>query len=227
MVQTRSKKTEYDDDDNTNIYVDDEIDASFQEISEARNSTVDNIDELEKTQGLDEFQNEEIPVKNNQTTHRPSPLSQFLTEARETISNHVLTRVEDNNSEQDVNINSRSLAPEHESENDQAADCPICKSAVSLEDQGLECDRCNSWFHASCLFINNEEYASLGKSNVEWFCDSCRAIRANRIKWGDLEGEDDISDAITSAYEEIIRLDGKRTSSWYPGEKVVQILSRN
>ena len=84
------------------------------------------------------------------------------------------------------------------------SECPICKVTVSFDDNGLNCDRCYSWLHASCLFIEDDEYKVLDDSEEDWFCDSCRAVRANRIVWGSKTGEDDISSTIKEAYQEII-----------------------
>ena len=52
--------------------------------------------------------------------------------------------------------------------------------------------------------MSKEEYDSWTLSPDSWFCDHCRAIRANRLKRGALAGETEISSVVRSAYEEII-----------------------
>ena len=92
-----------------------------------------------------------------------------------------------------------------DSTSEHVLDCPICKVYVSSEDFGLLCERCKTWHHTACLFIGEQEYSDLSRSSVEWFCDCCSSIRANRIKWGSIEGEDNISQAVQQAYEEVIK----------------------
>ena len=51
--------------------------------------------------------------------------------------------------------------------------------------------------------MSEEEYDSLKSSPDSWFCDHCRAMRANRINWGALVGENEIFYEVRSAYEQI------------------------
>ena len=44
----------------------------------------------------------------------------------------------------------------------------------------------------------------MSDSPDKWFCDHCSAMRANKIKWGGLEGEYNIYIAVKQAYQEII-----------------------
>ena len=48
-------------------------------------------------------------------------------------------------------------------------------------------------------------YAELMESPSPWYCMRCLAIKSNKIKWGDMEGEEAIKTCITSAYNEIIK----------------------
>ena len=79
--------------------------------------------------------------------------------------------------------------------------CPLC--AIDVDDSGLMCDRCNQWFHYRCLYITEDEFNNLGGSEESWFCDHCKSVFANRIKWGSLEGEQHIYSEIQDAYKEI------------------------
>ena len=82
--------------------------------------------------------------------------------------------------------------------------CPICALEVQDDSPGCFCDKCHSWFHPDCIFMSNEDYINLGQSNEPWFCDHCKSILANHIKWGDCEGEDAINSKIQAAYKEIV-----------------------
>ena len=52
--------------------------------------------------------------------------------------------------------------------------------------------------------MSNEEYSNLTNSSDDWFCDRCSSIRASTIKWGSLEGEVSISQAVKAAYNEVV-----------------------
>ena len=82
--------------------------------------------------------------------------------------------------------------------------CPFCAVDVIDHDSALCCEQCHTWTHSGCLFMSEEEYDSWKLSPDSWFCDHCRAIRANRLKWGALAGETEISSEVRSAYEKII-----------------------
>ena len=82
--------------------------------------------------------------------------------------------------------------------------CPICKTDVI--DRGVECDMCSCWVHQTCLHMSDEEYLVLTQSDNEtkWFCSRCRLIKSNKLKWGELCGEETIQAMVKSAYETII-----------------------
>ena len=65
--------------------------------------------------------------------------------------------------------------------------CPLCALTVTDEVNALCCDLCSTWYHAECLLIPQEEYESIGQLTEKWFCDHCSAVRANRIKWGNMK----------------------------------------
>ena len=83
--------------------------------------------------------------------------------------------------------------------------CPLCPTFVADDAQALCCDMCVTWYHAECLLLSAEEYARLQDSTESWFCDHCRSIRANKIDWGSLEGEEVILSKVKGAYKEIIK----------------------
>jgi len=51
--------------------------------------------------------------------------------------------------------------------------CGICRKPVKLNQQGIQCDECQAWFHvkSNCCNINNEVYNSLANSSCTWICD--------------------------------------------------------
>ncbi len=81
--------------------------------------------------------------------------------------------------------------------------CPVCRVDVGEAENGIVCERCNVWSHALCVQISEEEYAELMDSEEHWYCVSCQVIRANIIKWGDLNGEGKIRECVKDIYLEI------------------------
>jgi len=54
-----------------------------------------------------------------------------------------------------------------------AVKCGICEKSVGERDSGVQCEMCESWFHASCSGVE-EIYSMLGKNeNLHWFCNQC------------------------------------------------------
>ena len=83
--------------------------------------------------------------------------------------------------------------------------CPICRVDVAEEVDGIMCEMCNTWSHRTCLFMPEETFHRLDRSPESWFCATCLSIKANKIKWGALEGEAAIKAKISTIYEEIIK----------------------
>ena len=80
------------------------------------------------------------------------------------------------------------------------SNCPVCSIDVGKLDQGLQCDRCDVWFHCDCVGVSKAEYEVLADSKDDWFCVGCKAIRANNIKWGSMIGEDTVRSVIKGIY---------------------------
>ena len=83
--------------------------------------------------------------------------------------------------------------------------CPVCREEVLALQPGIACDLCKTWFHRPCLHMTEETYQELGSSSIEWFCMRCHAIKANKIEWGSMKGEEEIRKCISDTYEEIIK----------------------
>ena len=61
--------------------------------------------------------------------------------------------------------------------------CGHCKDKVQTNQKGMSCERCEVWFHISCVNINATLYDLLVKEDCEddgfrWFCPTCRGKSA-------------------------------------------------
>ena len=55
--------------------------------------------------------------------------------------------------------------------------CPLCKSLLNSSDSLLLlCHRCLSWFHSSCLGLQDEEVENRATSNSSWSCPQCVSL---------------------------------------------------
>ena len=52
--------------------------------------------------------------------------------------------------------------------------CPQCSEEVAEEDQGIQCDYCEKWFHIICQDVTEEEYKFFKEyKRNHWFCKVC------------------------------------------------------
>ena len=53
-----------------------------------------------------------------------------------------------------------------------------CKQPVKSNQDGLQCDACDSWYHLRCLpeaiRISRAEYTRLSETNEDWYCYECQ-----------------------------------------------------
>ena len=82
--------------------------------------------------------------------------------------------------------------------------CPVCREEVAHGQPGICCNQCKTWFHKPCLLMPEETYIELSNSDEDWYCMRCLSIRANKIKWGELDGELSIKTCISATYREVI-----------------------
>ena len=47
----------------------------------------------------------------------------------------------------------------------------VCKLKVSSNDDGVQCDLCDSWNHINC--VNKQKYEKLKKDPLPWYCPAC------------------------------------------------------
>ncbi len=81
--------------------------------------------------------------------------------------------------------------------------CPVCREDVEEEQAGILCEMCKTWAHSTCLHMTEFEFNTLVNSPQPWYCMRCLSIKANKIKWGKMEGEENIKNIITSVYKEV------------------------
>ena len=53
--------------------------------------------------------------------------------------------------------------------------------------------------------MTDERFEELNGTDESWFCVLCCAIKANKIKWGEMEGEETIRKCISNTYIEITK----------------------
>ena len=90
-----------------------------------------------------------------------------------------------------------------EEEDDGDPNCPVCREEVVTGHPCIACDMCKTWFHTSCLFMSAETHEELSRPENDWFCARCLSIKANKIKWGEMEGEESIRACISRTYNTI------------------------
>ena len=52
--------------------------------------------------------------------------------------------------------------------------CGICSHEVHEHHHAIQCDKCDCWYHTSCVQINYTTYEQLKHNSVLWFCSCCR-----------------------------------------------------
>ena len=57
--------------------------------------------------------------------------------------------------------------------------CPECENTVDDNENGLNCEDCNKWWHARCLNISSEKYKWLSDSeNIVYVCKECKKMKS-------------------------------------------------
>lgn len=63
------------------------------------------------------------------------------------------------------------------------SDCGRCLKSVRKQDNGVQCDNCENWYHAACVNIDNAHYRILSKlPSMEWVCKICKDKIATLIE---------------------------------------------
>ena len=51
--------------------------------------------------------------------------------------------------------------------------CPKCDKPVKSNQKGLQCDKCDKWFHNICELVPARVYSTLANCDDKWFCSKC------------------------------------------------------
>lgn len=51
--------------------------------------------------------------------------------------------------------------------------CNICYKAAKWGQRATCCDKCDQWYHVSCMSMSTHSYELLQNSNVSWICNGC------------------------------------------------------
>ena len=63
------------------------------------------------------------------------------------------------------------------------ARCGVCEDEVGSREMGLQCDRCDAWFHATCQSVKKTHYRLLKSSPQPWLCTPClKVFRGELVK---------------------------------------------
>ena len=50
---------------------------------------------------------------------------------------------------------------------------PDCGKPVKSNQKGIQCDSCLLWYHTKCIYMSDDEYYTLGTSDMAWYCYKC------------------------------------------------------
>ena len=83
--------------------------------------------------------------------------------------------------------------------------CDLCSKTVKSNQRGIQCDECDSWYHAKCCEVSKELYNVLANSPCIWLCPRCTLPN-----FTDLFLEDPLDKVLsTNSFDLLQKLDGK------------------
>ena len=67
--------------------------------------------------------------------------------------------------------------------------CGMCDQEVTWQCKGICCEneKCEVWFHHSCVDVDSAEYVLLGRSNVQWLCPRCDSMNCDSFTFNSFE----------------------------------------
>ncbi len=85
-------------------------------------------------------------------------------------------------------------------------DCTMCNAVIRRNAHALKCKQCNHNFHQKCMKMPPAEYQKWNNSSNTWLCKSCLGLDAEapNLKWGSMQGYQDIQDKIMEVYAQIV-----------------------
>ena len=51
--------------------------------------------------------------------------------------------------------------------------CKICNLECDWSKSAVQCEKCEIWYHANCMYMNSHVYRALEDSDVSWICCQC------------------------------------------------------
>ena len=87
--------------------------------------------------------------------------------------------------------------------------CGICgKQPGKKIARWVRCDRCNLWFHISCVGVSKKQFTVIRENeNVEWTCKVCKkggSMVNSKVSWGEYTSEEELRIAVDEIYIEIV-----------------------
>ena len=64
--------------------------------------------------------------------------------------------------------------------------CGKCRSPVTYDHKGLQCETCDKWYHAPCQRVGDLQYDYLSNSSCSWHCTKCNISNYSLISTQDL-----------------------------------------
>lgn len=60
--------------------------------------------------------------------------------------------------------------------------CGICTKAVKTGQRGVAFDKCDIWYHTSCMFMTTPEYIHLANTSTVWICSASNTPHSSIYK---------------------------------------------
>ncbi|XP_061174373.1 uncharacterized protein LOC133183429 [Saccostrea echinata] len=77
--------------------------------------------------------------------------------------------------------------------------CPICDKPCDWGQRAIACDECNHWYHATCTWVDSEEYLFLSNESVSWYCVVCNAPNHSTVLFDSIDSADSNTFSVLSS----------------------------
>ena len=51
--------------------------------------------------------------------------------------------------------------------------CGVCNKPVKINQKGVQCDKCDQWYHTKCCSMSDETYNTVANTSYVWLCVNC------------------------------------------------------
>ena len=92
--------------------------------------------------------------------------------------------------------------------------CGLCDAPVNWSDEGVCCDNCSLWHHASCMGLGASDYKHLNKSSVSWKCFKCNTTNLDSFTFHSYSLNDVSSNYYFPLSDASVDSNSLPTSSW-------------